>query len=199
MLETAQTRNRKTAAVAVCAVLAGALVMEGCLFQKKKARVFVPPPVFASLPPEVKPITLPAPPEMTGEVGPGVELPLIADVSLPPPPPLPAAPKAPARPPAPPVVVDTTPAPAAPKAAPVISAEERRQLNQDLDERLERVRRVLARAEGRTLSPDLATLANNARALLVSAEQARSQDLVTAVNLAKRADLFAMDLAQRLP
>jgi hypothetical protein len=136
---------------------------------------------------------------VTVEAGPGdvVVAPRLA--SLPPAPAKPASAK-PAKPAPPqPVVVETAPPAAPPKAVAIFTAEELRQMNQELDERLGNVRRALARTEGKTLSPELAMIANSARSFMLQAEQARSLDLVTAVNLAKRADLFAMDLVQRLP
>ncbi len=72
-------------------------------------------------------------------------------------------------------------------------------MNQEIDQSLDRVRKALARVEGKNVSAELTALANNARAFMMQAEQARVQDLVTAVSLAKRADLFAADLVQRLP
>jgi hypothetical protein len=51
----------------------------------------------------------------------------------------------------------------------------------------------------RNLSPELKGIAELVRTFLSQAEQTREQDLVTAVNLAKRADLLAKDLLERLP
>jgi hypothetical protein len=45
----------------------------------------------------------------------------------------------------------------------------------------------------------LRDVADRVRTYLSQAEQARDQDLVTAVNLARRADLLAKDLFERLP
>ncbi|MEI9811869.1 MAG: hypothetical protein WDO18_03985 [Acidobacteriota bacterium] len=72
-------------------------------------------------------------------------------------------------------------------------------MTKELDDMLERVRRALARTTGRKLSGDLAAMADQARTFAEQAEQTRSRDLSTAVNLAKRADLFAIDLLARLP
>ncbi|MFM2126155.1 MAG: hypothetical protein RL328_2606 [Acidobacteriota bacterium] len=198
MPEIKQRRARWTTNAALCAVLASSLVTSGCLFGKKKkvVRVFVPPPVPAKVPPSSNPPvvteSLPDPVAQSEGAAPAIPLATL--------PPAPARPTPPAKPaaPKPPVVVEAPPAPA-PKPITIFSAEERRQLNQELDERLDRVRRALARVEGRSLSAELIALANNARAFLQQAEQARTQDLVTAVNLAKRADLFATDLVSRLP
>lgn len=182
---------------ALCALLAGSLVTSGCFFGKKKTvKVFTPPPIVAKLPPSKEPPVVDTTlPDSNPPLDSGTPDHTIA-ITVPGPPPAPAKPKPVA--PKPPVVVET-PATPAPKPATIFSAAERRRLTQELDDRLGRVRRALASVEGKSLSADLIALANNARAFLAQAEQARSQDLVTAVNLAKRADLFATDLVARLP
>lgn len=176
--------------------------MQGCFFGrgKKSAKVFVPPPVYAKTPPApAKPVELPPPPETGSTVNPGVE-PVVAVAPNVPPPPKPLPPKVvpPAKPTAP-VVVEVPPPVPAPKPAPIFSAAERQRMNQEIDQSLGKVRAALARAEGRTLTADVAALASQARAQMQNAEQARVQDLVTAVSLAKRAESFATELVQRLP
>jgi hypothetical protein len=52
---------------------------------------------------------------------------------------------------------------------------------------------------GKSLNGEQSEIADRIRTFEKQAEQAREQDLVTAVNLAKRADLLAQDLLQRLP
>lgn len=202
MPDFAPTRPFQTACAAL--VLAGSLVTQGCLFGggKKQPKVFVPPPVYAKDPvPVAKPGEMPPPPAVAVEsLEPGVEPVIAVAPNLPPPPPKPVAPKPPA-PTKPPVVVEVTPTPVtpAPKPAPVMSAAERQRMNQEIDQSLGKVRAGLARVEGRNLSAELTTLANQARAFMLNAEQTRVQDLVTAVSLAKRAESFATELVQRLP
>jgi hypothetical protein len=58
---------------------------------------------------------------------------------------------------------------------------------------------VLAAAASRKLTADQDSLVVRIRTFVMQAEQAREQDLVTAVSLARRADLLAQDLAGRLP
>ncbi len=199
MSDPKQRRTGRSTNAALCAVLAGSLVTSGCFFGKKKpAKVFTPPPVTAKVPPTPTPtVVTETLPETESNVEGGTTMPAPV-ATLPPAPPKPLPPKvvAPAKPA--PVVVET-PALPAPRPTTIFSAEERRRLTQELDDRLDRVRKALARVEGKSLSGDLIALANNARAFLTQAEQARAQDLVTAVNLAKRADLFAADLVSRLP
>jgi hypothetical protein len=64
---------------------------------------------------------------------------------------------------------------------------------------LERVRRVLVAVVGRNLNRDLTEMVGRIQTFQRQAEQARETDLVTAVNLARRADLLAQDLLKRLP
>jgi len=52
---------------------------------------------------------------------------------------------------------------------------------------------------GKNLNPELTQIVSRIQTFQKQAEQAREQDLVTAVNLARRADLLAQDLVKRLP
>lgn len=61
------------------------------------------------------------------------------------------------------------------------------------------VKRALTMVQGRNLTPEQKDIARLVETFLKQAEQAREQDLVTAVNLARRADLLAKDLLERLP
>jgi hypothetical protein len=81
----------------------------------------------------------------------------------------------------------------------MFTPEEQRENTRTLDESLDRVNRALAKIEGRNLTPEQKDIAERIRTLRKQAEQAREQDLLTAVSLAKRADLFAKDLLERLP
>jgi hypothetical protein len=71
--------------------------------------------------------------------------------------------------------------------------------NRSLKESLDRVDSALAKLEGKRLSAAQSETADRIRTFRKQAEQAREQDLVTAVSLAKRADLLAKDLIERLP
>ena len=120
---------------------------------------------------------------------------------------IPVLPPPPAPPKRPPVVATPKPvpppAPAEPAPSPrlgqIFTADQARDYNRALDESLTRVRVVLAAAANRRLTPDQNRLIVRIRTFVMQAEQAREQDLVTAVNLARRADLLAQDLAGRLP
>jgi light-regulated signal transduction histidine kinase (bacteriophytochrome) len=95
------------------------------------------------------------------------------------------------------------PPPAPPRRTPrlgqIFTAEQLREYNRAVDESLDRVRRVLGRVAGRNLNPELTDIVSRIQTFQKQAEQARDQDLVTAVNLARRADLLAQDLIKRLP
>lgn len=95
-----------------------------------------------------------------------------------------------------------TPSPAvetAPRLGQIFTPDQLRDYNRTLDESLDRVRRALAVVAGKNLNAEQGEIANRIRTFQKQAEQAREQDLVTAVSLARRADLLAQDLLGRLP
>jgi len=96
-------------------------------------------------------------------------------------------------------VVPPEPQPPAPRLGQIFTAEQLREYNRSLEESLERVKRVLGSVAGRSLNPELTQIVSRIQTFQMQAEQAREQDLVTAVNLARRADLLAQDLVKRLP
>jgi hypothetical protein len=145
-------------------------------------------------------------PEATEDFAPDFELaPIAIAVTLPPAPRPPAPPKAATTKPPPataePIVTAPTvaPTPVSPKPITIITADERRKMNKEIDDILEKVKRVLDRTAGRNLPSELASLATQARSFAEQAEQARDKDLLTAVSHAKRAEFFANDLNSRLP
>jgi hypothetical protein len=81
----------------------------------------------------------------------------------------------------------------------MFTPEELKENTRTLDECLERVNRALTVVEAKNLTADQKETVLRIRTLRKQAEQAREQDLLTAVSLAKRADLFAKDLLERLP
>lgn len=84
--------------------------------------------------------------------------------------------------------------PASPKLGQIFSAEQRNEYNKTLDDSLERVRKVLSVAAGRTLSEAQSEIVNRIRAFEKQALQTRDQDLLAAISLANRADVLARDL-----
>jgi hypothetical protein len=177
-----------------------------CWFQKAKpVRVFVPPPP----PPRPAVVTqipeLPPPPDIEADdSSPSLSVLLSDGVSaaMPEAGPPPAAPR---RPVAPPRTVATPPQPTpadptpAPRIGQIFTADQLREYNRSIDESLDRVKRVLAMVAGRSLNAELTSIVTRIQTFQKQAEQARDADLVTAVNLARRADLLAQDLIKRLP
>jgi hypothetical protein len=185
-------------------VLTLSVACDACFF-RKPAVVFTPPP------PQTHPQTiqsnevpvLPPAPDLNAEIAPSLpETPtnMPPQVEPPPPPPprrgpvatAPPKPAVPALPPAPEI-------PPPPKLGQIFTADQLRDYNRTLEESLERVRRVLAAVGTKNLNAEQSEIASRIRTFQRQAEQARDQDLVTAVNLARRADLLAQDLIGRLP
>jgi hypothetical protein len=163
---------------------------------RQRARLFVPPPA-----PPPRPFVLPPRPQVPEapeiEAKVEVEIPpaLTDDVPVLPPPPEP--PKRPVVVPAP----RPAPPPPAPEPLPsprigqIFTADQLRDYNRTLDESMTRARTVLAVAAGRRLNTQQSEMVERIRIFMMQAEQARQKDLVTAVNLARRADLLARDLS----
>jgi hypothetical protein len=189
-------RFRRTLAAALC--LAGVAATSSCVFHKAP-RTFNPPPVTAKAPEPIPPAAdIALPPEVAFEPVvydfPGQTDPSSRFPELP-------APRAP-RPPvatAPKPLPSEGPPAAAPKLAQILTPEESRRNTQELQQYTERVNRALAMMAGKNLTAEQRDIAERVRTYLLQAEQAREQDLVTAVNLARRADLLATDLLERLP
>jgi hypothetical protein len=165
--------------------------------------VFTPPPPQARpKPPAEATTTLPAPPKIEGD--PSNELPPRISTAMPevPEPPKPTPPARRSAPPARAVTAPPQPPaeqPPTPRLGQIFTANESREYNRELNEKLERVRKNLAILAGKNLNGEQVEIVNRIRTFQIQAEQAREQDLVTAVNLARRADLLAQDLIERLP
>jgi uracil phosphoribosyltransferase len=99
----------------------------------------------------------------------------------------------------PPPAVPVEPAPAAPRLSQIFTAEQLREYNRTLEDSLDRVRKVLGTVASKNLNSEQTQVVQRIQTFQKQAEQAREQDLVTAVNLARRADLLAQDLIKRLP
>jgi hypothetical protein len=185
-------------------IFALSLASTSCLRQKTQARVFTPPPVRAQPKVEDAIPNLPDAPRIA-----------IDEASIVPPPlpenpdlttEMPEAPKRVARRPAPVIAPPkpvaqgpVAPEPVAPKLAQMFTPEEVRENTRALDESLDRVNRILVIVEGKNLTAEQKEIAERIRTFRKQAEQAREQDLLTAVSLARRADLLAKDLLDRLP
>lgn len=194
--EVRQWRVRKNAAL----LAAGLALLGGCT-RHKAPRPFYPPSIMVRTAPETTPPELPPAPTMTPAE---LELAVLmiepsnpSNPQLPPPPPPPKAPP-PVPAPSKPEVVETPP-PATPQLAQIITPAQRAAYTRELDESLDRIRRAVASLAGRRLNASQQEALDSIRTFQRQAEQAREQDLVTAVSLARRADLLAKDLLQRLP
>ncbi len=117
----------------------------------------------------------------------------------PPPPPAPAVARRPA--PAKPVVTPPAPVepPATPRIAQIFTPEQLRENNKIIDESLDRVQRALDGVAKKNLTAEQRNRVAQIRDFQTQAKQARVEDLVTAVSLAKHADLLAKDLLDSLP
>jgi hypothetical protein len=89
--------------------------------------------------------------------------------------------------------------PAPPKLSQILTAEQTREYSKTYDASVDRIRRAVGHLEKKALTAEDSDALNRIRNFLKQAEEAKSQDLVTAVNLATRADLLARDLLARVP
>jgi len=197
-----EIRRRNLAGCAL--VVTASMASSSCFFgHKQPARVFIPPPQPPSTSAaKTPPPDLPAPPPVAASED-ASQAPKVPEsaVVLTPPPPAPAkrvpkpAPKAQVTPPPP------TPDPS-PSVAPmrqIFTPQQLEAYNRSLKESFDRVDGALAKLEGKKLNPGQLQTADRIRTFRKQAEQVREQDLVTAVSLAKRADLLAKDLLGHLP
>lgn len=187
-------------------ILALSLESTSCLRQRPQARVFAAPPVRPRpTVQDVKPM-LPEAPGIDADAAvlTPPQLPEIAPDTLD----IPEAPSrrvarrpvVPVAPPKPPAAGPVAPeSPLIPRLAQMLNPEEQRENTRILDESLGSVNRILAIVEGRNLTAAQKEIAERIRTYRKQAEQAREQDLLTAVSLARRADLLAKDLLERLP
>lgn len=181
------------------AVIVLSAFTSSCWFEKKHVVVFIPPPLqtHAQIPADVA--LLPLPPIIAVDLS--ALVPPDAPDSFPDLAP-PAAPRAPHRAapapthPATPPAAEQTPPP--PKLGPLFTPDQRRDYTRALDESLEHVRRALEILSSKNLTPEQAQVKNTISTFQKQAEQYRDQDLVSAVNLAHRADLLAQDLLARI-
>jgi hypothetical protein len=193
------------------ATLAAMLSTTGCLFQKKPVKVFVPQPVQRPVPAPLKPPPDPGPPELAIQMelviqaddGSDLDLaglgPVIPDFAPPAPPPQAVRPRNPVAAGPKPAPVPAVPETPAPKIVQLLPAEEQRAITKELDDILARDERALQTLARRNLAADQRDRMAQIREYLTQAKQAREQDLVTAVNLARHADTLAKDLLDRLP
>ncbi len=185
-------------------LLGGSLAMHtGCLFPKKK-----PTPAPAPLPPPKptrapKPEPLPPPPKVEAQAPPLSTVPAPPEgIDTPEPPP--QHPRRPRRPTATPPAQTAPepppqqPAPEPPKLVQLLTPDEQRRYQGELDAYLRSADAILASAAMRSLDTQQADLVVRIRAFAQQAREARDTDLMTARNLAQRADILARDLQRTL-
>jgi hypothetical protein len=188
---------------AVLAALLLPLILSttGCLFSSAKpaTRAFRPPPV------EAKAVVVIPEVPILEEAGPAVDGPKPepnpAEIATIPFPELPEGPKpAPPKPhvPAPAKATVPVPPPAPPKITQVFDQSQLDELNHSYNESLGQVARDLAVLDHRRLGADQSTQVSRIRTFVDQAKQEHDRDLVTAVELAKRAASLAADLVSRV-
>ncbi len=193
-------RNRKptTISIVLPTVLALALSSSSCFTSHKTAAPFTPPPPQAQLAAAVE--HLPDPPIAASlpDLSEGSLVPNGVSEAPPPPAPKPPA-RRPIRPATPAVTPPPTePVPAPPKLGQMLTPEQTREYNRTIDESLDRVRKIVVTMSRRTLTPDQTEILNRVLVFQRQAEENRAQDLMVAVSLAKRADVLAKDLQDRV-
>lgn len=102
-----------------------------------------------------------------------------------------------------PATASPAPAPDAPESQPepppqlgeLLSEERRLELRKEIEQSLERARAALNVASRRSLTRAQREAANRVRTFIRQTEEAVARDISTAVQLARRADLLAQDLA----
>jgi hypothetical protein len=179
---------------------AATLSTTGCLFTKKP-RAYVPPVIR----PPVR-VTL-KPPPLILDPAPQVEVALVELPEAAPTNPAPLPPPAKPAPPRPrPVAQTPKPPPPPPDALPtlpritqILTAQETRDYNREIDTDLSRSTEVLKTAGKKNLTADQRDIVERIVAFQKQAVQAREEDLVTAVNYARRAEVLATDLLAHLP
>lgn len=192
----------------ISGIFAAALASTSCVVRPAKTapRAFTPPPTH-SWPTVADTIpNLPEAPQFPTDEASNVppQLPGMTPDTLPE---VPDAPKrtvrrptitvVPPRPPATgPVTPETLPPP---RLAQIFTPEQMRENTKALDESLDKVNREVTQLEGKNLNAEQKETVERIKTFRKQAEQVREQDLMTAVILAKRAEVLAKDLLEHLP
>jgi type IV secretory pathway VirB10-like protein len=187
---------------ATLALLVALSVLASCWpFRKAK-----PVPQPAKIPVQTQPVPAPPPkleppPQIPANTQSEshVPLPPMETQPLPPPPPAKKLPSRPAPRVQPPAAEAPPPPPApAPQLVPVLTAAQRQELENSVNERISRAQNILASIAGKRLSSEQENTVGQIRTFLKQAEEARGSDLLRANNLAERARVLAEELARRL-
>jgi len=177
------------------AVVALSLTAVGCMptHAKPAPRLFTPPPI------QPKPVAS-AVPEL--EAGPALKYtgpPNPQEIVTLEMPQFPAPPKAAAPRPSPSKPSPTPLPPSPPRITQLFTAEQLREYNEAYDRSQDNVRKALTILQSKNLSRAQRSAVDRIRTFQMQAEQEHDRDLVTAVNLARRADVLSADLLRRLP
>jgi hypothetical protein len=198
-------------ATLVAAILS--LGSSGCFTPKKQLVLPPPPPVVAKqprieAPPEIavalpkidiEPVTLPAKTTIKGPVAQGGAT--EENRTVRPPRPRPTTPVAPPTQEVdPPPTPAPPPVPVAPQLSEILTDDRTRQYQADIAAFVARARAVVKRASARRgLTARQTEAVQRINTFLQQAEESKAKDLVTAHELARRADLLGQDLLRSLP
>jgi hypothetical protein len=86
----------------------------------------------------------------------------------------------------------------APQLRPILTPSQTQELERTITERLSRAQGVLRSLAGRRLSRSQSAAAGQIGTFIKQAEEARKTDLLRANNMAERAEVLALDLAQQM-
>jgi len=175
-----------------------------CRLFRKPPRPIPPPfrpPVQTDSAASRKPAELPAPapaPEIppAEPAEPMVLIPETLQRPLPPPP-KPRVPVSQPAPQPPPQPAPPPPGPA-PQLRPILTPSQTQELERAITDRLSRAQGILRSLEGRRLSRSQRESVSLIGTFINQAEEARKADLLRANNLAERAEVLALDLAQQM-
>lgn len=179
------------------------IALSGCWPQKKKPPMVMVPPAPAPAAAPKREAPMPGAPVITAPTLPEMKLP---QEKLPEESPLSNTPKkkAPEKKSGavPAAAVETPPIPVPPPPPPalgeILTDARRRELENSLSEDVARARAALARTSGRRLTASQRESVNRIRTFIQQAEQAKTHDLSTALQLARRAALLGDDLARSM-
>ncbi len=173
------------------------LLMTSCWpFKRSKPKAPAPAPIPApaQTQPQTPPPQLPEPPKLPpGEQTPSPR----EEPPKPGPAPVPPPPQKRPSPAGPPVQPAPEPAPA-PQLKPMLTSQQRQEMQRLVNQRIRRARSVLEGIQGRTLTRSQSIVADQIRTFIRQAEEAMPDDPVRASNLAERADVLARDLVQSI-
>ena len=94
--------------------------------------------------------------------------------------------------------VEPTPVPTTPQLGEILTGDRRKRYEALFTERVSGAQAALNRASGRRLTARQVETVQRIRIFLQQAQEAKVKDLVTALELARRADLLARDLLHSL-